>query len=363
MYYLSRQRKDRGKLVLKARIDSYQKLLSVVEERANLQDGEYTNIQRRLGHCTKESLTERKAMWHRPCYAEATNELHIQRARDRMNHAISTGSYTVKKRGLKRTLTERDNSDTTSPGPSIPFTRSATVPLKKQYCFFCQLDDSQQLFAVRTEDAGKALRKAVEISLNPAFMTRLNSAISPSDAHAMDVQYHKSCWRKNVFRVLRDQAKSSTSLTKKGLRLQIPCLIELINLVDVQTKNKAYLPMDSVESMYISMLGGEEEAKKHSPTLTRKWLKDQVLSELPSVKSVRQKDNRKALVLYSPESCEEDMVHISMVDTMRWTIQRCYTRLQSLFAITLRHILMKSLSQTLLKCPLQETMFHLNCTP
>ena len=115
--------------------------------------------------------------------------------------------------------------------------------------------------------------------------------------------------------LLRDQAKSSTSLTKKGLLLQIPCLIELINLVDVQTKNKAYLLMDSVESMYISMLGGEEEAKKHSPTLTRKWLKDQVLSELPSVKSVRQKDCRKALVLYSPESCEEDMVHISMVDT------------------------------------------------
>ena len=92
-------RKDRGKLVLKARIDSYQKLLSVVEERANLQDGEYTNIHRRLGHCTKESPTERKAMWHRPCYAEATNELHIQRVRDRMNHAISTGSYTVKSVG------------------------------------------------------------------------------------------------------------------------------------------------------------------------------------------------------------------------------------------------------------------------
>jgi len=48
--------------------------------------------------------------------------------------------------------------------------------------------------------------------------------------------------------------------------------------------------MDVVEMTYISMLGGSDEAKKHVPTLTRQWLKDKILSELPSVKSVRQKD-------------------------------------------------------------------------
>ncbi len=51
--------------------------------------------------------------------------------------------------------------------------------------------------------------------------------------------------------------------------MQIPCLIELINLVDFQTQNKAYLPMDIIETTYISMLGGIDEAKKHTPTLTR----------------------------------------------------------------------------------------------
>jgi len=90
-------------------------------------------------------------------------------------------------------------------------------------------------------------------------------------------------------------------------------LIELINLVGLQTQNKAYLPMDEIEETYMSMLGGSKEAQKHTPTLTRQWLKDKIFQELPSVKSVRQKDRRKPSVLYCPEACEEDMVNIAMV--------------------------------------------------
>ena len=91
-------------------------------------------------------------------------------------------------------------------------------------------------------------------------------------------------------------------------------LIELINLVALQTQNKvAYIPMDQIQPTHISMLGGSEEAQKHNPTLTRQWLKDKILQELPSVKSVRQKDRRKPSVLYCPEGCEEDMVHTSMM--------------------------------------------------
>ncbi len=70
--------------------------------------------------------------------------------------------------------------------------------------------------------------------------------------------------------------------------------------------------MNIIETTYISMLGGIDEAKKHTPTLTRQWLKDQILSELPTVKSVRQKDRRKPSILYCPEACEEDMIHSSL---------------------------------------------------
>ena len=144
-------------------------------------------------------------------------------------------------------------------------------------------------------------------------MTRLSNAISPYDAHAIDIKYHKLCWTQNVFHVLRDHTSDKAKSTTMDLPMQMSCLIELINLVDIQTQNKAYLPMDQIEATYILMLGGSDEVHKHTPLLTRQWLKEQILQELPSVKSVRQKDRRKPSVLYCPEACEEDMVHTFMM--------------------------------------------------
>ena len=93
--------------------------------------------------------------------------------------------------------------------------------------------------------------------------------------------------------------------------MQMSCLIELINLVDLQTQNKAYMPMDQTETTYISMLGGSKATEKYTPTLTRQWLKDKIIQELPSVKTVT--DRRKPSVVYCPEACEEDLVHTSMM--------------------------------------------------
>ena len=121
-------------------------------------------------------------------------------------------------------------------------------------------------------------------------MTRLSNAISSCDAHAIDVRYHKLCWIQHVFHVLRDHTSDKAKSMRADLPLQMSCLIELIDLVDIQTQNKAYLPMDVTAKTYISMLGGSEEAQKHTPTLTRHWLKDKILQDLPSMKSVRQKD-------------------------------------------------------------------------
>ena len=129
----------------------------------------------------------------------------------------------------------------TTPSSSTPITRSATEPLRRDYCiFFWQKDDGQNLFTVRTENAGKALRQAVEISQSQVLMTQLNNAISPSDAHALDVRYHKVCWTWHIFHVLRDDASNQAKFMQTPLLMQIPCLIKLINLVDKHTQNKAY---------------------------------------------------------------------------------------------------------------------------
>lgn len=100
----------KGPLVLQPRLYSYHKLLETVAERASLHDGEYIDIQRRLQGNTRDTLLEKKVVWHRACYSSATTKMHIQRARDRMQHSMSTGSFSSKKRGQRRTSYEKDEA-------------------------------------------------------------------------------------------------------------------------------------------------------------------------------------------------------------------------------------------------------------
>ena len=69
--------------------------------------------------------------------------------------------------------------------------------------------------------------------------------------------------------------------------------------------------MDAIETTYINMLGKERLAN-HSSAFTRKWLKEKILTELPSVNSVLQTERRKPAVLYCPDACEEAMVRSAM---------------------------------------------------
>jgi len=115
-------------------------------------------------------------------------------------------------------------------------------------------------------NSGKALRQAAEISKDPMLMTRLSNAISANDAHAIDLKYHKLCWTQHMFHVSMDHASDNTKSTAADLPKQMSCLlIELINLVELQTQNEAYNPMDQIEATQISMLGGSEEAQNTQP--------------------------------------------------------------------------------------------------
>ena len=154
----------RGPLVLQPRTDSYKHLLEHIQERASLHDGNFVQVQRRLKDITKEMLCTERAVWHRVCYSNATSKTHIQRAMDRNDHALSTGSYMGRRPGQKRDSTEMDEPGPSTSGSPAPFTRSSTAPLDKDRCFFCQKGDDQHLLKVRTENAGKQLRTAVEMS-------------------------------------------------------------------------------------------------------------------------------------------------------------------------------------------------------
>ena len=124
---------------------------------------------------------------------------------------LSTGSHFGKQRERKRKRLEIDEPSTSS---ESPFTRSSTSLLNSSLCFFSQVDVSQeQLIKVSTNSAGEALKHAIEVSQNAVFRTRSSTSIATSDAHAIDVRYHKPCWTKHVFHVLRGEATESNRQT------------------------------------------------------------------------------------------------------------------------------------------------------
>ena len=90
----------KGPLVKNLKTESYQKLLDAVEERASLT---YVDIQGCLKQISSKTFIEKNPVRHRSCYSDATNTIAIQLAKDRLQHAISTGISVAKQRGHKRT--------------------------------------------------------------------------------------------------------------------------------------------------------------------------------------------------------------------------------------------------------------------
>ena len=71
--------------------------------------------------------------------------------------------------------------------------------------------------------------------------------------------------------------------------------------------------MEDVETTYVNILSGPEALANHSPAFTRHWLKDKIMAELPSIRSVLQKSRQSPAVLYCPAACEADMVQSAII--------------------------------------------------
>ena len=87
--------------------------------------------------------------------------------------------------------------------------------------FVCQENNSEQLYQVRTVNAGESLKEAVEQSDNDMLKTILSICIAPGNAHAIDVRYHKTCWTKYV---LHGQREASTSDKKQSAKNHCWCV-------------------------------------------------------------------------------------------------------------------------------------------
>ena len=75
------------------------------------------------------------------------------------------------------------------------FTRSKTVPYDSNLCFFCEekakYQNPQHLMS--TSSTGSSLDNVVKQSKDPKLLVKLSTSLDSTDAHAIDIKYHKSC--------------------------------------------------------------------------------------------------------------------------------------------------------------------------
>ena len=101
-------------------------------------------------------------------------------------------------------------------------TRSQTSPYDKNVRFFCEEKGKQPLHNVSTFSAGESLNEAINLSGNDVLQVKLSTALDATDAHAIDIKYHKNCWLKNVTNVIKKAPasdKSSSDLVKRRQEL------------------------------------------------------------------------------------------------------------------------------------------------
>ena len=82
-----------------------------------------------------------------------------------------------------------------------------------------------------------------------------------------------------MLRVLRDDTNQAPK-TKQS-PTQVSSFVEILNILDTQTRDGAYLSIQDIENTYVSVLhfGGTEGLENHAPAFTRQWLKDRILFE------------------------------------------------------------------------------------
>ena len=134
---------------------------------------------------------------------------------------------------------------------------------------------------VRTKSAGKSLHDAIEISGNKKLRVKLSTSIDLSDAHAIDIKYHKRCWGNNVSTLLRQsQSKTGASSGDNQIAAEIAAKIEFLTATEVALRNGEILKMSDLQSAYQSVL---EENGVESMTCNRKVLKELIKTEIDEV--------------------------------------------------------------------------------
>ena len=115
------------------------------------------------------------------------------------------------------------------------------------------------------------------MSGNDKLSVKLNTSISPDDAHSIDIKYHKNCWAIHVSHVLRRETSESSSEKLAG---EIAAQIEFLTMTEMTLRNGKVATMSELQDAFESIL---ESNNVENPRGGRKALKQLLLREIPEI--------------------------------------------------------------------------------
>ena len=239
---------------------AHERLLSFVKQRCEC--GDLWSFPQLLADITADEIRASKATWHRKCFQEATHVEKLKRIKEKSE------------RGGDGSTPKRQKADF----PEKTFTRSQTSPYDREKCFFCEEGAGycNNLHSVSTSSAGKSIRSVVEITGNVKLLTKLSTAISTDDAHAIDIKYHSKCYTNNVGNVLRHANSDSTDQSN----VEVAARLEFIDITERALNEGKTLKMAELESLYKSVL---QENDVQNPRCSWKSLKRLITNEIANV--------------------------------------------------------------------------------
>ena len=92
--------------------------------------------------------------------------------------------------------------------------------------------------------AGQPLYAAIQLAGNDKLRVKLSTSVNVTNAHAIDIKYHKKCWSNNVSSVLRKSWQEPPSVP--NLAANIAAKIEFLATTESCLKNGNILSMSEL---------------------------------------------------------------------------------------------------------------------
>ena len=232
-------------------------------------------------NCSQQLLREVDARWHLSCYKKYTLKKTLNSDEKRFTESMFDNAATCNNTEGGSKTEEFSASSTRH------FTRSNSTIYTKDVCFFCDVegDNKNPLHHVSCDSTGSSLQRAVELSSNDLWRVRLSESISPGDAHAIDVLYHKECWRKNVFHVLRktQQPNNAKDNVNKRSTAAVASDVEFLRMVEDFLSEGNVTSMSDLHTTYLNVCSSNGLDAESCEVRSRRNLKQFLCNEVPDI--------------------------------------------------------------------------------